>query len=371
MSDQEALNRAFSELINGRVPEEKLPTELLQKLLEQIAHFNAELAQTITNISNGQLDASVNYKGNLAGSVNALQASLKHLVWQTSAVANGDLSQKVAFMGEFSNSFNRMVENLRKNQKIIESKNRELEKDLALAEEIQKTMLGELAKVDFIDARLIYRPLHKVSGDFVFTHCSADRHYSAFLGDVSGHGIAAALITIMTKTALETILPNNPPDQVMRLLNSMLARSIPDGMYLTGALVKISPDGKMLTSNAAHPVIMLQRIDCNEVVKISGTGLALGMFAEEIENYSSNNQQLSCGDRIFVFSDGLQELKTNKGFLGIEGIQDIICSSRQNSLSETVQLLDSTIKKAAEINAVSDDLTVLALEYTGKHKHSD
>lgn len=306
----------------------------------------------------------------LAGSVNALQANMRHLAWQASAVADGDLSQEVAFMGEFSNSFNRMVENLRKNQRIIEAKNQELENDLALAEEIQKTMLGEMVKVDFIDAQLIYRPLHKVSGDFVFTHCSADQHYSAFLGDVSGHGIAAALITIMTKTALETILPENSPDQVMRSLNSMLARSIPDGMYLTGALVNISPAGKMLISNAAHPAIMLQRIDSNEIVKISGTGLSPGMFAEEIESYSSSSLQISCGDRIFMFSDGLLELKMTKGFLGIEGITEAIRSSRKNSLLETVQLLNTIVKEAAKTNAVSDDLTVLAIEYTGQHKHS-
>lgn len=51
-------------------------------------------------------------KGMLAGSLKALNVNLRHLTWQTKQVAQGDLSQRIDFFGEFSSSFNTMVESL-------------------------------------------------------------------------------------------------------------------------------------------------------------------------------------------------------------------------------------------------------------------
>ncbi|OGK08408.1 MAG: hypothetical protein A2W80_10130 [Candidatus Riflebacteria bacterium GWC2_50_8] len=365
MNSRELLDQAFHELINGRTPTVELSEDLHKALMEKVVRFNAELTQTIAQASNGKSESILDYQGSLADAVKAMLANLQRLAWQTNAVANGDLTQQVSALGEFSNSFNRIVANLRENRKTIETQNQELERDLTLAEEIQKTMLGELARNDFIETHLIYRPLHKVSGDFVFTCCNNDNQFSAFLGDVSGHGIAAALITIMTKTALETIMPDNSPDEVMRQLNSMLAESIPEGMYLTGALVKICPDGRMIMTNAAHPVIIVQQHDSEFISKISGTGLSLGMFKEEVEKYSNSEIHLKSGDRVFLFSDGLLDIKTETGFFGMEGIADLLRTSKQRSLAETMQQLYSTIAEAAGQNAISDDLTVLALEFTG------
>ena len=365
MNNRELLDLAFHELINGRVPDAVLPENLHKALLEKVARFNAELIQTITQMPGATPGTESGNKNSLDGAVKALQATLRHLIRQTTAIANGDLTQNIAGMGEFSDAFNRIIENLRENRKTIGMKNQDLERDLTLAEEIQKTMLGELAKPDFMEIHLIYRPLNKVSGDFVFTCCNSDQQFSAFLGDVSGHGIAAALITIMTKTALESILPDNPPDEVMRRLNSMLAEAIPEGMYLTGALVQICPDGRMTMTNAAHPVIIVQQQDSEHISKISGTGLSLGMFEEEIEQYSSSELQLKSGDRVFLFSDGLLDIKTETGFFGMEGIADLLRASKQCSLAETMQQLYATIAEAAGQNAISDDLTVLAMEFTG------
>jgi len=368
MSDNKILDQAFYELVSGKEPTGELSGELHTELLKKVAHFNSELAQAIIKISNGQLETEFDYKGSLAGAVKGLQANLRHLAWQTNAVANGDLTQKVAFMGEFSASFNKMVENLEENRRTIESKEQELERDLALAEEIQKTMLGEITKTDFVDVRLLYHPLHGVSGDFVFTCKSAEQQFSAFLGDASGHGIAAALITIMTKKALETILPQGEPDEVMRKINSLLADSVPEGMYLTGVLVKIKADGKVLLANAAHPVILVQRADSGLIEEFSGTGLSLGMFEEEIEAYSTTELCLNRSDRIFLFSDGLLEMKIDNDFLEIAGIKDILNRCQKASLAETVQTIEAVIKKSSATNLIADDLTVLAIEFIGQQQ---
>lgn len=75
----------------------------------------------------------------LAAPVKELQASLRHLAWQTEQVAKGDYSQRVDFMGEFSTAFNTMTEQLSERtagliaeRKLVEEKNRELQQNLDL-----------------------------------------------------------------------------------------------------------------------------------------------------------------------------------------------------------------------------------------------
>lgn len=53
-------------------------------------------------LGNGDLSHPLKATGAMAGSLKALQANLRHLTWQTQAVARGDFTQRVDFMGEFS-----------------------------------------------------------------------------------------------------------------------------------------------------------------------------------------------------------------------------------------------------------------------------
>jgi len=75
--------------------------DLVDELVE-VSRFTLALAQ-------GDLDHHLEHRGMMAGSLKALQAALRHLTWQTQRVAAGDFSQRVDFMGDFSEAFNSMV----------------------------------------------------------------------------------------------------------------------------------------------------------------------------------------------------------------------------------------------------------------------
>jgi len=80
-------------------------------MINEAYRFAGELA-------NGNLEATVSRDNILAMPMKALQSNLRHLSWQTSQVAAGDLNQEVHFLGEFSQSFNSMIEALRDKQKV-------------------------------------------------------------------------------------------------------------------------------------------------------------------------------------------------------------------------------------------------------------
>jgi diguanylate cyclase (GGDEF)-like protein/PAS domain S-box-containing protein len=76
-----------------------------KQLVKEILAFR----DFIMALANGDLSTAMPIKGQFAGSLKALQASLRQLTWQVQQVANGDLSQRVDFMGEFSSAFNTMT----------------------------------------------------------------------------------------------------------------------------------------------------------------------------------------------------------------------------------------------------------------------
>ncbi|MDR3038611.1 MAG: diguanylate cyclase [Candidatus Adiutrix sp.] len=85
--------------------------------------------------SNGQFEYQLTQGGATVGYIKALQSNIRHLAWQCNRVADGDLNQRVDFMGELSNAFNRMIERLSEHRRIIEQKQEEL---TSLTQELRK-----------------------------------------------------------------------------------------------------------------------------------------------------------------------------------------------------------------------------------------
>ena len=103
---------------------DKLPEEF--KEFGVGLHFFCECVMEASKmalaLSRGFLDIPVPTPDNeLASPLKSLHASLKHLAWQTQQVANGDYLQRVAFMGEFAEAFNQMVDQLSERQSKLEN----------------------------------------------------------------------------------------------------------------------------------------------------------------------------------------------------------------------------------------------------------
>jgi two-component system, NtrC family, sensor kinase len=96
-----------------------------EQLLELI-QYQDELKRFVAAISAGDLSTTLQVKGALAGSLKALHANLRHLTWQTQQVAAGDFSQRVDFLGAFSEAFNSMVSSLATARNDLTERNKQL-----------------------------------------------------------------------------------------------------------------------------------------------------------------------------------------------------------------------------------------------------
>jgi diguanylate cyclase (GGDEF)-like protein len=120
-----------------------------------------ELRAFLFVASNGDLSGKISLDGFVGGSLKTLQANLRHMTWQTKMVAGGDFSQRAEFMGEYSESFNSMVAQLKRTLEELIAKetelsqaNQELRKEIAMRQETEAALrksrekLRQLAMTD-------------------------------------------------------------------------------------------------------------------------------------------------------------------------------------------------------------------------------
>ena len=359
----EDLKKILEDIANGKIPETISAQTPCHNEVLGIVRLLTQIQDYVAQISKGKLNNTLPFKGPIAGNLKSLQANLKHLSWQTKMVAEGDFDQRIEFMGEFSESFNMMVERLKYAKEQIEAKNIQLEKDLALAEEAQQNTMQFIRNVPYLDSELIFKPHSRVSGDFYDEFLDDEGALNLFMGDATGHGTSAALITMMAKMGLNTLPRIYSTDEKLSLLNSQLANCIPSEMFITGLFLKITSKGELFTANAGHPPLVILPEDRSEVVIVKGTGLALGMFEEEIEEYTEFTYQLKKGDRLVLFTDGLTECENNGKQLGVTGIVDFFEARRDKTLALIMAELMDTLYCYTEETGFLDDLTVISLEY--------
>lgn len=123
-TDREALEQMLDQLLENRSLDIGVLSEELGGIAERIGRLKLLIDQMTSyalKLVGGDLDVDPPPRANyLAGGLKQLQAQLRHLSWQAQCVADGDLSQHVDFMGDFSRSFNRMVKQLKQRETKIQ-----------------------------------------------------------------------------------------------------------------------------------------------------------------------------------------------------------------------------------------------------------
>jgi len=194
----------------------------LGRLLNELA----DLYRFALAISQGELQQPLSARGSLAGSLKTLDAALRHLTWQTQRVAAGDFTQRVDFMGDFSEAFNSMVEALAEARAELAAKNVLLE--------AQKVQLEELATTDALTGAYNRRKLNE-----------------SFLAEIersrrSGHPLSLLILDIDHFKRVNDTHGHEAGDEVLVVLAGLLRAGIraTDSLARWGGeeFVVLSPD---------------------------------------------------------------------------------------------------------------------------------
>jgi diguanylate cyclase (GGDEF)-like protein len=120
MSEVSCANEELVKLISTLIVSPVVPEDLyINPALRENEDFKKlydcimDIRTLSSSLSHGELQHFVYGKGFILANLKALQSNLRHLTWQTKKVAEGDFSQRVDFLGDFSDAFNEMTVKLR------------------------------------------------------------------------------------------------------------------------------------------------------------------------------------------------------------------------------------------------------------------
>lgn len=247
-----------------------------------------------------------------------------------------------------------------------EQKLHAIQHEMEAARQIQTSILPrETPNLRYCKMAVKYLPMASVAGDF-YDFVKTDRNgLGVFIADVAGHGVPAALVASMLKVALlsqSSLLAD--PAAVLKGLNRIFC-SQPTGKFVTAGYLWIEPfGGSAIYSGAAHPPLLLWRAADNKVIKHEDNGLLLGFRPEE--EYRNVRFNLSSGDRIFLYTDGIIEAMDPSGDLfGQERFHTFIESHNRMPLDLLADSLIGVLDRwsgGKPDKGYEDDLTLIALE---------
>lgn len=239
---------------------------------------------------------------------------------------------------------------------------------LKMAGQVQRDFLPkQLPNSSLLNWQTTFLPAEWVSGDIYDIVRLDENHVGFYIADVVGHGIPAALLTIFLKQALimrQTI--NNSyhifsPSETMTNLNARLtSQELSSQQFVTCCYCLLNIQTLQLTySRAGHPYPVLMRKNEN-ITQLQSTGSLLGIF--EGMQYKQQTIQLQKGDKLLLYSDGIEPLigdfDDKNGFY----FKQEFCNIKDLPLSQMFQHLNEIVNKRQVKPAEADDITVVGLE---------
>jgi serine phosphatase RsbU (regulator of sigma subunit)/CHASE1-domain containing sensor protein len=239
-----------------------------------------------------------------------------------------------------------------------------LEQELRVARSIQHALLPkDLPELEGWEIAHHYRPAREVGGDFYDFLRLEDGRVGFVIGDVSGKGMAAALVMANTQSVLRAVAHRGSvaPEQVLAEANEILCAYIPPtNMFVTCFYAILEPEsGRLRYANAGHD-LPYERHD-GRVDKLRARGMPLGLMPDM--GYEEKEAVLAAGDDLLFYSDGLVEAHDPKGeMFGFSRLQDLVRAQRSGDSSLIAFLLSELARFAGEGWEQEDDITLVTLQ---------
>ena len=284
----------------------------------------------------------------------------------------GDISsfEELANLAKSIDTMETDMVNYMENLTVITAEKERIGTELALASDIQtgsipNTFPAFPDRTDF-DIFASMDPAKEVGGDFYNFFLVDNDHLAMVIGDVSGKGVPAALFMMVSNilASVRTQTGGNPA-QILEFVNDKICESNKLDMFVTIwlGILELST-GKLIASNAGHEYPAIMHAGGSFEFFKDKHGIVVGGM--EGVRYTDYEIQLSPGDKIFVYTDGVPEATDgDNNMFGVDRMLSALNleldASPEKVLGNVRSAVDAFVKDAQQF----DDLTMLCMQYKG------
>ncbi len=198
-------------------------------------------------------------------------------------------------------------------------------------------------------------PARAIGGDWYDYVPLEGGRWALVLADVSGKGMAAALLMSGARGILRSLVAaDSRPSTVLARLNRVLVEDFPSGKFVTMVYAVLDPAARTLTfANAGHPLPLMlaagraELLDCN-------SGLPLGVA---VNDYPEKAVSLELGARVLLYTDGITEAANSEG----EEFGTLRLQSVAQQPEVTIEHVLNQVRWFAGARGLADDATVLLI----------
>jgi sigma-B regulation protein RsbU (phosphoserine phosphatase) len=261
---------------------------------------------------------------------------------------------------------------------LLQQANERMKRDLEAAAHLQHSLLPtELPNVDGVKFAWNFRPCDELAGDFLNVFQLDDRHVGLYVVDVSGHGVAASLLSVTISRVLTPepslssllVKPGRGPSErfvvdpavVAQELNKRFPMEEFGDKYFTIAYGVLDTQTRQFRyASAGHPPIALFSAEQDPQL-LRTEGMPIGWY--EDADFEQHVVELAPGDRLCLYSDGVPEaMNASMEQFGDERFLRAFGASGPQPLEQRVGGVLQNIEQWCGVGGPKDDVSILAVE---------
>lgn len=245
-------------------------------------------------------------------------------------------------------------------QKDLKEYINKVDRDLKMAQKFQREMLPTKEEFGLLQIKWVFQPSFNVSGD-IFGVVEREEEIFIYIVDVSGHGAASAMLSLIIKREIESIIIDKGCSDLREILFQLESKEknlFSDGIYFTALIAKIKED-KIIICNAGHRSPILYKNKKIETFENNNFPLGMGLIGKK-ENIILQETSFHKNDIFVMFTDGLVEAENEKGVqFGEERIKDILKNNNFEDISEIIEKIKKDFLNFSNEKNPEDDITLL------------
>ncbi len=299
---------------------------------------------------------------------------IKSLHKKSIDISEGDLTARAEVgqndeIGELALAFNSMAKSVQDQIVTLQGQRALMEEELDMASKVQEVIFPHIKDNDRFNFCVFSRAAGRVSGDYYDIFDLGDSSYGFLIVDVQGHGVPAAMVTMLIKEKFRQHTPNfHDPSDLFKKINEEIIEILGEvdkesTLFFTAYYFIIDKDNIVYSVDAGHLRPLIIRTNKNKLSMLKSGGIPMGISNDLDHLYETKIAKIEKGDKIVLFTDGIIEARNaERHEFGLEGILKSVKAFYKDPCDQLMRSIIKTLSEFTTIDGMKDDATILIVE---------